>query len=125
MTVIFTHTVLFFQNSTQRRMENEKVSGEKLEFSDQRSAFVSIGLIGITVVKFLKINYFLLNVLMLGAFDPNSACDSKETTTIGKTHLTLINLRIKQAYFDHLQLLQRFSVFCQQVALHQLFASSL
>ena len=52
LTVIFTHFVLLSQNSTQRRMKNENVSGEKLEFSDQRSVLVSIGLIGITVVKF-------------------------------------------------------------------------
>ena len=56
LTVLFTHFVLFSQNSTQIKMKIENVSGEKLEFSDQRSAFVSIGLIGITVVKFLKIN---------------------------------------------------------------------
>ena len=40
-------------------MKIENVSGEKLEFSNQRSAFVSIGLIGITVVKFLKLNLLL------------------------------------------------------------------
>ena len=52
LTVIFTHFVLFSQNSTQIRMKIGNVKGEKLEVSDQRSAFVSIGLIGITVVKF-------------------------------------------------------------------------
>lgn len=59
LAVIFTHFVLFSQNSTQIRMKIENVSGEKLEFSNQRSAFVSIGLIGITVVKFLKKNSLL------------------------------------------------------------------
>ena len=52
LTLIFTHFVLFSQISTQIRMKIGNVTGEKLEFSDQRSAFVSIGLIGITVVKF-------------------------------------------------------------------------
>ena len=51
-TVIFTRFVLLSQNSTQIRMKIGNVKGKKLEFSDHRSAFVSIGLIGITVVKF-------------------------------------------------------------------------
>ena len=45
--------VLISQNKTQERMNKEIVNGIKLETSDNRSvSIVSIGLIGITVVKF-------------------------------------------------------------------------
>ena len=53
---LYTIFVLISQNKTQERMNKEIVNGIKLETSDNRSvSIVSIGLIGITVVKFWKL----------------------------------------------------------------------